>query len=319
MTNDKTANRSSFDIRQSSLSAPASVLLLSAEDDLADTIRPRLEALDADCEKILAVNTWCSLSETANPTSRRDSATCVARPFALHRDLPRLKNLLDAIPDCRLLIIDPVSAFLGGTSENANADVQSLLTALAALRDRELAAVVVSHLRKKEGTAIYRTMGSLAFVASARAAWLICKDPADANKRFFLPIKNNLSPDVAGLTYTIESSGECRTPVIRWSPEPVEVTADILLPTAVRSRGRPDHDRQYAMKWLKETLAEKPLSVWKVRQNADAFGIHHATLRRAFRDLDGEAVRLGWPTKSWYWRLPETPAQKYEGELCDTS
>jgi hypothetical protein len=294
---------------------PSSVLLLTAEDDLADTIRPRLEALGADCQKILAVNTWSSFAETAKNESRRDSSTCVPRAFALNRDLARLKNLLDAIADCRLIIIDPISAYLGGTNEHANADIQSLLTALAALaRERELAVLVVSHLRKKEGAAIYRTMGSLAFVAAARAVWVLCKDPADANRRFFLPIKNNLAPDVAGLAYSIGASGDHRTPVIRWSPEPVHFTTETL--PAARPRGRPDDERQFAIDWLQRQLAETPLPTRKLKEDAAAFGISYGTLRRAFRSLDGEAIQSGWPFKSWHWKLPGTLAQKYEGEFC---
>jgi hypothetical protein len=292
---------------------PSSVLLITAEDDLADTIRPRLEALGADCQKILSIDTWGSFSETANSDTRRDSATC--RPFALHRDLARLRNLLDAIPDCRLLIIDPVSAFLGGTNEHANADVQSLLTALAALaRDRDLAILVVSHLRKKEGAAIYRTMGSLAFVAAARAVWLLSKVPADPNQRYFLPLKNNLAPVVTGLAYTIEASGHA--PVIRWSPDPVNITLENLLASA-RSPGRPDDERQHAIHWLRERLTQRPRPTREIRQEADAHGIGYGTLRRAFRDLGAEAVKqapFGYGT--WIWKLPGIDAQNPGGEFC---
>jgi hypothetical protein len=302
---------------RSSILAPSSVLLLTAEDDLADTIRPRLEALGADCEKILAINTWGSFSENANNESRRDSASCVPRPFALNRDLARLKNLLDAIPDCRLVIIDPVSAYLAGTNEHANADIQSLLTALAALaRERELAVLVVSHLRKKEGAAIHRTMGSLAFVAAARAAWVLAKDPADANKRLFLPLKNNLAPDVAGLAYSIDSSGDERIPVIRWSPEPIAVTADTFV-GATRPNGRPDDERQHAIRWLRDRLSDGPCATRELRQEADAHGIGYATLRRAFRELSGEAVRKGpFPFGQWKWKLPGVDAQNPEGKFC---
>ncbi|MEX2310761.1 MAG: AAA family ATPase [Pirellulales bacterium] len=281
-------------------------------------MRPRLEALGANCERILAIPTWGSFSETANSESRRDSATCaVPRAFALNRDLARLANLLDAVPDCRLLIVDPISAYLGGTNEHANADVQALLSALAALaRKRHLAVLVVSHLRKKAGAAIHRTMGSLAFVAAARAAWVVCKDPADPNKRFFLPIKNNLAPDVTGLAYTIESSATNRTPVIRWSPDAVNITAETLVGTA-RPTGRPDDERQQAINWLQSRLSNGPCATRELRQEADAHGIGYGTLRRAFRELRGEAVRKNrFPTAPWLWKLPGTDAQNPGAEFC---
>jgi hypothetical protein len=283
--------------------SPSSVLLLSAEDDLADTVRPRLEALGADCEKILAIDSIPG-----------ENANDVPRAFALNRDLARLRRLLDAVPDCRLIIIDPISAFLGATNEHGNADIRTLLAALTTIaRERNSAVLIVSHLRKKEGAAIYRTMGSLAFVAAARAVWLLCKDPADSSNRLLLPLKNSLAPAACGLAFVIESRD--RTPLIRWSPDTVNVAPEVVLTMPARPRGRPDDDRQYAMSWLKEKIANAPLLVRQVREDAAAFGIANATLRRAFRSLDGQAMRAGFPFKSWYWKLPTT-AQKYEGEFC---
>ncbi len=283
--------------------SPSSVLLLTAEDDLADTVRPRLEALGADCDKILAISSVPG-----------ENANDVPRAFALNRDLARLKILLRAIPDCRLLVIDPVSAYLGGANEQANADVQSVLTALATLvRDRELAVIIVSHLRKKEGAAIYRTMGSLAFVAAARAAWIVCKDPADPNNRFLLPLKNNLAPDVTGLAFTVEASGETRTPVIRWSPEPMNLSVDTHF-ASVRATGRPDDERQHTIEWLRERLSNGSRATRDLRDEAEANGISYGTLRRAFRALGAEAKRVGpFPFGEWHWKLPGVDAAKCRG------
>jgi hypothetical protein len=306
------------DSQPSSLnSQPSTVLLLTAEDNLADTVRPRLEALGADCSRILAMSNWGSLPEAPRPKSQRDhAAPDVPRRFAFNRDLARLANLLKAIPDCRLIVIDPITEFLGGTNEQSNADVRNLLGALSTLaREHDIAILIISHLRKKEGAAIYRTMGSLAFVAAARAAWILAKDPAEPNKRLLLPLKNNLAPDVTGLAFTLEPSSEPRTPVIRWSSDAVNVTIEALPSSPVRPRGRPDEERQFAIKWLQEHLAESPLPTHTVKQDAEAFGISYSTLRRAFRSLDGEAIRCGWPTKTWHWKLPGTRVQKYEGEF----
>jgi putative DNA primase/helicase len=284
---------------------PSSVLLLTAEDDLAETIRPRLEALGADCEKILAISSVPG-----------ENANDVPRAFALNRDLARLANLLDAMPDCRLLIVDPISAFLGGTNEHANSDIRTLLATLATLaREHHLAVLIVSHLRKKEGAAIYRTMGSLAFVAVARAAWLVCKDPEDADKRLLLPLKNNLAPNASGLAYIIESSDDGRAPKIRWLPDPVTVTPDNISEVA-RSVGRPDVERQHAIGWLQERLATGPRPTRDIKQEAEANGICQRTLRRAFRELSGEAVRQGpFPFGQWTWKLPGVDGQNPVGEF----
>jgi hypothetical protein len=283
-----------------------SVVILNAEDDPADTIRPRLEAHGADCNRVFVIS--------AIPA---DDPQGVPRAFALNRDLARLANLIDALPDCRLVIIDPISAYLGGTNEHANADVRTLLAALSAMaREREIAVLIISHLRKKEGAAIYRTMGSLAFVAAARAAWIVCKDESDPNKRFLLPLKNNLAPGAGGLSYIIERAPIGRAPVIRWLPDPVNSTAKSLLGSA-RSRGRPDDERQFATEWLQERLAKRPRPASDIRKEADVNGISYGTLRRAFRTLGATAVRESpLPYARWMWKLPGTDAQKSGEEYC---
>ena len=65
--------------------------------------------------------------------------------------------------------------------------------------------LVISHLRKQHGSAIHRTMGSLSFMTAARAAWVICEDPAGSDRRLMLQVKCNLAPLETGLAYTIES------------------------------------------------------------------------------------------------------------------
>jgi putative DNA primase/helicase len=289
----------------SPLRTPSSVLLLTAEDDFADTVRPRLEALGADCDRILGIATV--------PGNDPENIT---RAFALTRDIARLRDLLAAMPDCRLIVIDPISAYLGRTNEHSNSDIQSLLLSLTTIaRERNIAILAVSHLRKKDGSAIYRPMGSLAFIAASRAGWAICKDPFDPSKRLFLPVKNNLVPHITGLAYTIETGPDHCGPTIRWSPEPVTHSVDFAIATA-RAAGRPDEERQYAIKWLKERLSKSPHKASDIREEAEVRGIAYTTLRRAFREIGGIADRRGMvPILEWYWSLPGATVQNPGGEL----
>jgi hypothetical protein len=269
----------------SPLPSPASVLLLTAEDDFADTVRPRLEALGADLDRILGI--------AAVPG---DKPQDVPRAFALNRDLARLRDLVEAMPDCRLIVIDPINAYLG----NSNSDVQSLLLALTTIaRERNVAVLIVGQLRKKDGAAIYRTLGSVSFIAAARASWAICPDPFEKRKRLLLPVKNNLAPNVTGLSYTIEDGPDGRAPTIHWSPEPVTQSVDFAI-AAARAAGRPDEERRYAIKWLGERLAQKPRRASDLREEADVQGIAYTTLRRAFREMGGVADRRGrFPATQW--------------------
>jgi hypothetical protein len=302
----------------SMLPAPSSVLLLTAEDDLAETVLPRLAALGAELAKVVAipavpgqhVEPLPSISmpgtvATGESSGQADRRPIANRAFELRRDLARLDQLLRAMPDCRLVIVDPISAYLGDVNEQANSEVRGLMLPLAALAHQHgVAVLAVTHLRKKEGAAIYRAMGSLAFVAAARAAWLVAKDPRSAQRRLLLPMKNNLAPDVTGLAFTIESQAATTVPAIHWSPDPVASSAESIVGNS-RPRGRPDHQREDAMDWLKSRLASGPAPAADVLEEADGHGINKETLRRAFRALRGEAVKDGFgPFGQWLWKLP---------------
>jgi putative DNA primase/helicase len=292
-------SNSALPIPNSPLRLPASVLLLTAEDDFADTVRPRLEALGADLDRILGI--------AAVPG---DKLQDVPRGFALNRDLTRLRNLLEAMPDCRLVVIDPINAYLG----SSNADVQALLYTLTTIaRERDVAVLIVSQLRKKDGAAVYRAMGSVAFVAAARASWAICKDPENDRKRLLLPLKNNLAVNACGLAFTIESRDAI--PHLQWSPEPVTQSLELAI-AATRANGRPDQERQHAVAWLRDRLSQGPRVTKDLKEEADANGISFWTLRRAFRDLDGEAVRHGpFPFGQWKWKLPGVEGQNPGGDF----
>ncbi len=153
-------------------------MILSAEDHPADTIRPRLDAAGADLER-------CHIIGAVREPDGR------TRGFSIANDLARLEAALVDIADPALVIIDPITAYLGGTDNYKNADVRAVLAPLADLAARVGAAVVaVSHLRKSnEGAAILSVSGSLAFVAASRAAYLIIRDREAVGRNLLLPAK----------------------------------------------------------------------------------------------------------------------------------
>jgi hypothetical protein len=174
---------------------------------------------------------------------------------------------------------------------------------------------MVSHFRKRNGAPIFRTLGSLAFIAATRAAWTIVRDSAEPNRRLLLPLKNNLAPATKGLAFTIETS-PTNAAAIRWLPDTVETTAEIAL-AAPRLRGRPDVDGEFALTWLQERLASGPSPSREIRKAADANGIALGTLRRAFRKLAGIAFQpKGITNGPWMWKLPGPDAQKPADHFC---
>jgi hypothetical protein len=266
-------------------------LLLTAEDDLYDTVQPRFAAAGGDASRFLVLPAfgWDLKSEEGTE-----------RPVDLQTDFSRIRYLLEATPGCRLMIVDPVNAFVTG------GNLQALLKSLAEIaRKQRIAVLLISHLRKKASAAVYRAMGSLAYVSAARAAWLITKDPADKRRRLMLPLKNNLAEARTGLAYTVEARVPHAAPVIHWSSQPIEVSVDAAVANRSGEATLLDAERRHAMQWLAERLADGPSPSKQVMADAVANAIAPRTLRRAFRELGGRAHRVGSALPArWDWHLP---------------
>ena len=278
------------------------VVLLNAEDDVADTIRPRLDAAGADVQRINLIRAVRRRPQF--DTDDDGQPDPVEMPFDLRYNLPALASTIEATPDCQLVVIDPITAYLGGIDSHKNAELRGLLAPLSDLASRHRVAVVaVTHLNKNSaGPAIYRSMGSLAFVAAARAVWAVTKDADDPHRRLVLPVKINLAADVLGLAYEIRSAESGETAVVAWEPDPVEVSADEALGS---DRGHAD-DGEDAASWLREALNDGELPAAEVLRQGRANGFTDKATRKAFKSIGGTRRREGFgPGGIWYWKLPE--------------
>lgn len=271
-----------------------SVVLLSAEDDPADTIRPRLDAADADCGRIHVL-------QAIRDTDTEGKST--QRVFSLKRDTATLEELLPTLPDCRLLVIDPISAYLDGTDSHNNGDVRGLLAPLAKLAsDHHIAIVLIQHLNKSSGgSAIYRAIGSIGFVAACRAAFAVTKDQNNPARRLVMPVKNNLAKDSTGLAYSVITA-ENGSPVIVWESDPVMMTADEALSPSDSNEEKTDTD--WAVEILEIALANGPVSAVEVNKEARQAGISQKSLRRAKERLGIKPKKSGFDT-GWVWSLPQ--------------
>jgi hypothetical protein len=175
-----------------------------------------------------------------------------------------------------------------------------------------VAVVVVTHQNKNAGgPAIYRTMGSLAFVAAVRAAWLVVEDDEFPARRLFVPIKNNIAEDSTGLAYCIRATVQGGTPVVEWEPDPVHMTADEALR---RGSGTADESPQRtdAEAWLTDFLADGPKAASEITRASEAAGIAERTLNRAKSRLGIVASKQGF-SGGWFWSLPEDCHDAPEG------
>lgn len=287
---------------------PGGVVLLSAEDDVDDTIRPRLDAAGANVSRIVAIQ----------GVEFDDAGMKRTRSFNLERDLSALEDAIRQVGECRLVVIDPVSAFLGKIDSHRNADVRGLLAPLGDLAARNgLAVVAITHLTKAYGgKAMYRATGSLAFTAAARSAWLVVADKDDSSRRLMLPVKCNLARMPTGLAYRIDSKaidGVQDVPYLLWEAEPVTMTAD----EAVAAEVKQTHDRglgrgEATVEWLANQLADGPVPPGEMENRARDAGFSWASVRRAQHRLGITSRKTGFG-KGWIWELPAEGAQNAEG------
>jgi putative DNA primase/helicase len=136
--------------------------------------------------------------------------------------------------DVGMISIDPLGAYLGKTDSHKSTDVRALLTPLIEFAARlNVAVVVVMHPNKSQGqSAMNRVNGSLDFVAAARTGYMVAKDPNNPDRRYFLPIKNNIGSDRIGYAFginVVELSEGIKASQVVWEPEPVTVSADEIL------------------------------------------------------------------------------------------
>jgi archaellum biogenesis ATPase FlaH len=269
-----------------------SVIFLSAEDDAADTIRPRLDAAGADVSRV-------HILEAVRVQHTNGSLT--EKTFNLETDIAALEGALKEHPDVRLIVIDPLSAYLGGVDSHSNAEVRGMLTPLVALAARlGVAVLCVTHLRKSPGAAIYRAISSIAFAAAARAVWAVASDPEDGERRLLLAVKQNLSASAAGLAFRIETQNN--VPRLVWEQGAVALAANDVLGNVDMQQDQ--SERREAKEWLRDLLADGPVAVKRIQSEAKAAGHSWITVRRAKQGLPVVVGKNGYQGRS-EWRLED--------------
>lgn len=286
------------------------VIILSAEDDPACTIVPRLIAAGANLNKvniIEAVKAGCDYR--GNP---------VLKQFDFITDIEELDKMLANNTNVTTVIIDPLSAYLGNTNSHNNSDVRTVLTPIAKLAEKyNIAMICVSHLNKAgNGNAMSRVSGSIAFIAASRAAFIVVKDKEDAEKRLFIQIKNNLGNCKEGLMFHIEPASlenNINTSRVKWLDETTTISADEALNTFPTV----DDDKNSlaeAKDFLFDLLSQNSLTQQQIKKEAKDFGCAWRTVERAKKSLGIKSRKNG---DKWEWYFPTQDCQESQTSFTE--
>jgi hypothetical protein len=309
---------------------PSNVVMLVAEDDLEDTVIPRLIAAGADRSRVKFV----FMTRVAK------NATKEERNITLGRDLKAVEEKLKEVPDVRLLVIDPVSSYLGDVDANKDKEIRPLLEYLQAFSKRTCITLVgIGHFNKNaDQESIHRASGAGAWSQVPRSLWGFVPKPQDEDavneedsgepQSLMLNAKltNASSRMKQGLVYEIETAwvetidGQARTSRIKWLGT-AAVTFKEVMDSTKSSHGPKPVKTEAAMRWLKSYLENgpKPSGDKEALEEGTILGdgtrAGHAvdTLWKAKKRLGVSAS--GNPRAGWTWSLPSA---KSDAADCDS-
>ena len=169
---------------------PMNVIYQTAEDGLADTIKPRLESAGADCTRVLVID-----------EGKRELTLCDAR---LEEAIRRT--------GAKLIVLDPLQAYLGSNVDMHRAnEVRPVLKRLSLMAERtQCAVILIGHMNKAQGLKSgYRGLGSIDFRASARSVLIVGRLKSGDTLRIVAQDKNSLAPE--GSSIAFELHPECES------------------------------------------------------------------------------------------------------------
>jgi len=252
--------------------APANVIIQNGEDSYSQTIKPRLERLGADFQKIFTVD---EDEEALTFADNRIERTIIEK-------------------NAKLIILDPVQAYFGKANMNAAGSVRPILKQLGVVAQRTGCAVVlVGHLRKSGGKSTYRGLGSIDIFAAARSVLTVGKTDADGDVRVMVHNKSNLAPAGPSQAFGLDPvSG------FYWAGEHDASIDEVM---SGKKQAKPENQFARARMFVENTLRNGSVPSADILERAEDQGISEKTLYRAKSELGVISVKRGG---AWHWELP---------------
>ena len=259
------------------------VLLFSAEDNIAKTIRPRLEAAGADLTLVIANKTEVTLPDGVGYISAKVQKY-----------------------QARAVIIDPFMAFLSGRVNSwKDQDVRSAMRPLQEMAAKhKVAVIIVRHLNKGSGgNAIYRGGGSIGIIGAARAGFLVEVDPDDENARILASVKSNLGPKPPALAFRLETMGGDVSRVV-WLGQSRH-TAGTLLAAKDDASESPASVTEAKTLLIDAFGTAESVDAKETTGELKKAGLSESTILRARQSIGIQARKSGFgSTGRWRWFAP---------------
>ncbi len=272
---------------------PANVIYMTAEDGLADTLRPRLDAAGADVSRVIALTGFMSYDAETN--ERRECPVSMQNLIVLDRALEQHHPAL--------LVIDPLQAYLGaGVDMHRANEVRPVLAGIASLAEKHKCAILlIRHIGKSQmDRAIYRGLGSIDFTAAARSVLLAGQDTQNPFKRAIIQTKNSLAPLGPSIGY------ELRDGQFFWTGISDLTAGQVLQADRFKDA---DSKLEIAKDFLTDYLADGPRSAKEALRDAEDAGIRFPTFKRAKQALEIESYQEPGKRGNWFYRLPQSVDQ----------
>lgn len=284
---------------------PGTVLMLQAEEHVAQDIRPRLEAMGACFRKVHVVTAV-------------DRGDGIERTPSLAQDVKVLTDEVNRHGDVKLIIVDPLGHYVQGISGYNSSEVRGYMDPLIKLAEKTgIAVVLVMHPSKdQEKDILDRASDSGAFTQMARMAWYYSDDPKDKSRRLLSLMKGN----ILGATRTAISVAYHKRRLV-WRPDPVHLDAfevDHMLQRAARDeklhgkRGPDASVTNKAKEFIVQFLGRGPTWVSVVLDQAETVGIKESSFRKGLKRLiedDGQVEKFkGDDGRHWIRLTVEPPA-----------
>lgn len=252
---------------------PFNMIFQTAEDGLGDTVKPRLLSAEANLERVLVID------DADNPLTLADE---------------RIENAIRE-NNARLVIIDPLQAFLGANVDmNRANEVRPIFRRLAEVaQSTSCAIVMIGHLNKASGSqSTYRGLGSIDITAVVRSLLFIGKVRSDPTTRVIVHEKSSLAPPGQSLAFSLgDEKG------FRWIGA-YDISAEDLL--AGGEGSKTELKQEQAVKLIEEFLSEgRKVSIAEINKEATERGISERTVRLE-RNSMGDKIASERQGKDWW-------------------